>query len=475
MQRPRTLVLPLVACFFFSAQPAHSQSPALKLTGSPEAVAEFRLAWKAAEIGQQEPTLTHLKAAIARDPSFGLARVFYVLQNGVQYDRQEAELNRGVADAAKGSNSELLLAMALREWQLSHLSAPALFRAVNELMPEDAYLASLGVGLGDPAGLYERQKSVTVKFPNYAPAWNDFAYASWAKGHHEQALLAAEKQLHLLQDKPNSHDTYAELLQWSGKYSEALHHYGEAFALDSGFVEALTGMAEVETLQRHGAKAEGYIDQAIARTRLPNYKLAYMRERVVVDLLAGDGQHQVSGLEAVVNEAKAQNDSATAAVTLSQLSALNASNGDTTKAIELIAMARAIHPAPLAFALFFQAMAHAILEHWDAAEADLAAARTAPFASFALGRISAAEAFILTQRGRPKDAIALLAKADLTDLLVAGRLAEAYDASGNKAEALKLQRRIADDKALNLNDWAASNARVRAAYYLEDAAKAKKK
>ena len=82
---------------------------------------------------------------------------------------------------------------------------------------------------------------------------------------------------------------------------------------------------------------------------------------------------------------------------------------------------------------------------------------------------------MLTQRGHPKDAVALLAKADLTDLLVAGRLAEAYDANGNKAEALKIQTGIANNRALNLNDWAASNARARAAYYLEDVANAKKK
>ncbi|HZK79021.1 MAG TPA: hypothetical protein VFC35_08935, partial [Gemmatimonadaceae bacterium] len=418
------------------------------------------------------------KAALDRDPGFGLARVLYVFEGAVPASQQTAELNRGVADAARGTTKELLLAMAWRELAENRTAtAKTLFDAATEMMPEDAFLASTAatIGLsGGPQATYAAARQVAMKFPDYGPAYNTLAYSAWAAGDHAGALQAAEKQVQLTHNNPNAHDTYGELMQWSGKFPEALHHYGEAVELDSSFTEALIGMAEVEALQRHFEKARSYVNQAISRTSLPLQKVIYMRDLAGTYALVNDRKGGVAVLEKVGQEAKAQNDGRTAAIAMSQIAASYANMGDAKSAHAYLDMAHADHPELDAAVSFFAAMTHGLLKHWGPSTAAIAAAKAAPDAAPNAERIAAAEAFLATAQGKPADAIALLAKADLTDPLVAGRLAEAYAASGNAADAMRLQQQIANDYALNLLDWPAVSARARAHTYIDGMTKKKK-
>jgi Tfp pilus assembly protein PilF len=449
---------------------ASGQSPELTLTASPDAITHFREGWTAAEALQTESAAMHFKLALDRDPGFGLARAMWVASGGASAATQTAELNRAVTDASKGSPAELALAMAFRE-QVGNRPGPAaaLFQAASVMVPADPYLSitALTVRLGPtPAEQFAAVKQWVAKFPDYGPGYNSLAYSAWAAGDHAAALDAAMKQVQLIPKSPNAHDSYAEMLQWSGKLSEAATHYQGALELDSTFTEALIGLAEVEALQGHYDKARIYVEQAIARTHLPAQKLTYMRDVAGIYALARDNKSLARQLDLIAKEATAQGNSRVAAIAYSQLAANSAAQGNDKAAHAYIAMANAAMPAMPAFGYFFAAMAHGQLKHWGPAAAAITAAKSAREYAATKDRIAAAEAFLATSQGKPADGIALLSSADLTDLLVAGRLAEAYAAAGRTADAMKLQQQIANDYALNLIDFPAANARARARVYL---------
>lgn len=479
MSRPRTVVVLLAATILLLLpfRNGSAQSKDLTLTANSEAIVHFREGWSAAEILDAEGSLKHLKMAIDRDPSFGLARAMYVWQGGGPASEQTAELNRAVIDAAKGSTAELLLAMAFRETtEARRAAAASLLRAASELVPSDPYIAMSAMQAaagGDPNAQLERAKAMVARYPDYAPAYNSVAYASWNAGDHPGALEAAMKQVQLSPRNPNAHDSYAELMQWSGKLSDAATHYQEAVTIEPNFTEGYLGQAEVEALQGHYDKARSYVNQAIAHTAIPAQKLAYMRQLVGIYALARDQKGVIAGLAAAANEAKAQNNARATAIIYSQMATSYAAEGNDKSAHQYIAMANAAMSEMPAPGYYYAAMAHSLLKHWGPAGAAIAAAKSAPEAAGNADRIAAAEAVMLTSQGKAADALALLGSADLTDPLVAGRLAEAHAALGHTAEATKLQQAIMSDYALSLLDFPATNARARARTYL--AASSKKK
>ncbi len=468
MHRPLSAAALAAAAIFtiFQVPTAQAQSKELTLTASPDAIVHFREGWAATEVLNVASSLKHFKLALDRDPGFGLARAMYVSQQGAAPSvARTAELNRAVADAAKGSTGELLLAMALREAAENRQAAGStLLRAAATLMPTDEYIAIAAAQSagGDANARLASAKEIATRFPQYGPAYNSIAYGSWAAGDHEGAIAAALKQVQLTPKNPNAHDTYAEMVQWSGKLPDALMHYGEAVKLDSGFTESYIGMAEVEALQGHYDKARSYVNMALVHNAVPAQKLAYMRDLAGIDALTGNGKTAVPQLLAIASQAKADGNLRAAAVTYAQIAAVSATAGDAKAAHSYLDMARATFAEPSAPVNYYAAVAHGWLKHWEPANAAIAAAKAAPDFANLGGRLAGAEAFLATSQGKPADAIALLSGADLTDPVIERRLADAYAASGRAADAMKLQQQIGNDYALNLVDWPAANARYRA-------------
>jgi len=446
--------------------PAAGQSKDLVLTANPDAIVHFRAGWSATEMLNSEGAAKHLKLAVDKDPGFGLARAMYAAQLGGSPESQKAELDRAVADAAKGSTGELLLTMAVRERALNRpAAAAALWKAASALVPSDPFIAftALQAATGTtPAARLPGGKANSTRFPDHAPAYNTIAYGSWAANDHAGALAAAMKQVSLLAKDPNPHDTYAELLQWDGKLSDAAVHYQEAVTIEPSFTEGYIGLAEVAALQGQYDRARGYVNQAISHSTLPAQKLAYMRDIAGIYALQGDRKSNEGQLSAVVTEAKAQGNTRLAAIVYAQLAASAGARGDAKASHAYLDLANSTFSGKAAPIGFFAAMAHGQLKHWAPAAAAIEAAKAAPDAAAFAGRIAAAQAFLVTAQGKPADAIALLSSADLTDPVVEGRLAEAYAASGRPADASKLQQQIMSDYALTLVDWAAANARYRA-------------
>ena len=338
-------------------------------------------------------------------------------------------------------------------------------------MPADELLAwSAAGGFGAPLAT---TREFVTRHPNYALGYNTLAYQAWAGGDRAAALAAAKRQVEILPNAPNPHDTYAEILQWNGNFAEAAAHYQRAAALPPKFPEAYAGLAEVAALQGQYDQARTYLNQAIANAWTPQQKLGYMRQIVGTYALQGAPADAITkSLEAAIAEAKAEGDGSVAAVLYSQLATVQANAGNANAAHQTLAMAKAASANVPWNVHYFGAMAHGLMKHWSPAGQELAALKAQAAAkpgTVPPDRVPALEGYLLTQQGKPADALKILMAADTTSVLVMNRIAEAHAALGHPAEAAAWNNRVNTNYALNLFDFTNVNSRRRAR--LETAAK----
>ena len=446
---------------------ARSQTDAsFKLsTTNPAAAAEFRAGMTDAQNVSFESATAHFKAAIDADPNFGLARVLYASTAPLDPTQLNTELNRGVIDAARGTNNELILAAAYREATLGHTDAAnALFRAASQLIPADPFIAWQVAGaFGAPLPV---TREFVTKYPNYPIGYNTLAYQAWAAGDKSAALAAAKRQVELLPNAPNPHDTYAELLQWNGNFADAAAHYQAATTLSPRFPEAHAGLAEVAALQGQYDQARAHLNQAIANAWSPQQKLGYMRQIVGTYALQGAPADAITkALEAAIAQAKAQGDGISTAILYSQLATVQANAHNVTAAHHSLATAKAASANAPYQVHYFGGVAHGLMKHWAPAGQELAAlkaqAATEP-GTVPPDRVAALEGYLLTQQGKPADALAILMKGDTTSVLIMNRVAEAHAALGHPAVAAAWNNRVNTNYALNLQDFTNVNSRRRA-------------
>src|SRR6266566_8169578 len=114
MHARSTSLIAAVAVLFAVPLAARSQvDTSFKLsTTNPAAAAQFRAGVSDYQNVSFESAAAHFKAAIDADPNFGLARVLYASTAPLDPAQLNTELNRGVVDAARGTNNELVLAAA---------------------------------------------------------------------------------------------------------------------------------------------------------------------------------------------------------------------------------------------------------------------------------------------------------------------------------------------------------------------------
>jgi len=219
----------------------------------------------------------HFAKAVELDPALGIARVLRAgTALGMPAAERETELKRGLADAAKGSSNELLAATAFGAMFLgTGAEAFNLFRAAAVAMPGEptlAYRRALNSGAlpnRDLVDVVVAQRAVRNAFPEFAPVRNTLAYNLWNLGNQQLALAEVREYVRLLPNHPNSHDSYAELLQWDGRLAEAIPHYRRAVALDPGYTAGYDGIAEAQVLMGRGDLARASLAEAEAAAPLP--------------------------------------------------------------------------------------------------------------------------------------------------------------------------------------------------------------
>jgi predicted Zn-dependent protease len=363
--------------------------------------------------------------ALALDSTFGLARVFHAsFAPMLEQAQRDSAAARGVADAARGSTGELVLAAAMRELVANRpASAQPLFRALGELYPDNALYAMWSAtdwaGTRPPAATVEAFREVTRRFPSYGAPYNTLAYTLLATGDSAGALAAAARQVELAPTQPNAQDSYAELLQFAGQLDEAVQHYTEATRLAPSFTEGYVGVAEVRQLQRRGADARAALTDAVRHALSLPDSLRYMTYLAQSDVADGRDREAASQLAEVARLAEARGAKAQAAAAHRDLALLAALGRDVRGVAQHLAAARAAAPDTTAQAgrqAEVAALAYLVVGNADSLRATAA------------GRDSAhlVQAVVLLQGDRAEDALRELAQADTTAPITQELSAEAH-------------------------------------------------
>src|SRR5687768_13169514 len=254
---------------------------------------------------------SHAKKALAADPSLGMARAMYAWANPPELtaEQREQELNRAVVDAARATTAELLGATTIRAIALNRNDeANVLLDAMVALLPDDPVPPYLRAIRGtDQAKVVADLEAVTRRFPTFPPAFNLLAYQRWAAGDREGALRAVQEYVRLAPNHPNTHDSYAEILQFAGRLPEALQHYQQSVRLDSSFGGGALGVAEVHMLMGHPAVARAEYAKAAEVATTPAAKLAARAAGASMYLLEAKPKDAVRDLMAVAAAAEQQN------------------------------------------------------------------------------------------------------------------------------------------------------------------------
>ena len=319
-------------------------------------------------------------------------------------------------------------------------AAQPLFHALAAMHPDNAlyamWAANDWAGTRAPAATVEAFRDVTRRFPSFGAPYNTLAYTLLQTGDTTGALAAAAKQLELAPTQPNVHDTYAELLQFTGKLDDAATHYAHATQATPSFTEGYVGVAEVRQLQRRGADARAALQDALRNAQgLPD-SLRYMTYLAQSEAADGRDRQAATQLAAVAQLATARGAKAQAAAAHRDMALLAALGRDVRGVAQHLAAARATG-AP-------DSVAEARLQTAASALAYMVAGSPDSLRAAAAGRDSAhvAQAMVLLQDGKAEDALRRLAQADTTAPIVQALSAEAHAKLGHADVARAARQRL---------------------------------
>lgn len=413
-----------------------------------------------------------LKRAVDLDPAFGLARVIHgVNAPELTAAQRNEEIARGVADAAKASPTELLLAMAYREnFRQNTVGARAILLSAATIAPDEPliawqralWLASVPGGTATDA--IPALKTVIERFPDFAPAYNNLAYAQWQAGARADAMRTAKTYMEKAPSQPNSHDTYAELLQWDGNYAEAITHYTKAIEGDPTYLAGAHGLSEVYMLQGKGDMARTALTTAIANATTPAQRVTIHNRIANSYLLEGNIKATMTTLGTVI--AEAEKGELTGAVAGAHIALMNieAAFGDPKNIQAHIGHVNALPPPPpgatplnpaarfagngTVFALAGQPIqARVQLDSLN----QFATAAT-PSANLT-SQVRGTTGWVLYSEGKYAEALAEFRQSNVQNASIRTGIALTLFKLGNLAEARSIRDELVNDRNLNLANF----------------------
>lgn len=438
-------------------------------SNSTVAVTEFNSALMDIASVQPARARAHLRRALDADPTLGIARVYNAtLTEGLTTAQRDEEFTRGIADAAKASTAEFMIAAAARaRYKGDFVQARSLFESAAAMLPGDPHIAhqlalvTAQVPGANYADAIAPLTAITVRFPEYAPARNELAYRLWRTGSKGAAMESVRRYVALAPADPNPHDSYAELLQWSGRFSEAIVEYEKALAADATYFTAGLGVAEVRVLEGKGELARTAITNVIPRITFPATKVAYLRQIASTHVLEGNARMATTQLQTALTEATTQN----------LPSAMDGLHIDMAIVDALLGDGRAVegHLGAVGTTVtalnkeYFTGIAFALSNQNVKARAALegirrnAPAQTTPMS---LRYEATVNALILINEGKANEAITEIGRTDLVNPLTRAVLATAHAKAGNMGLARSLRDEILGDRMLNLANGDQLTARV---------------
>lgn len=438
-------------------------------SNSAVAISEFNAALMDLNSVQPQRARVHLRRSLDNDPSLGIARVYNAtVAEGLTMAQRDEEFTRGIADAAKASTAEFMIAAATRaRYKGDFVQARALFESAAAMLPGDPHIAyqlaqvTSQVPGANYADAIAPLTAITVRFPDYAPARNELAYRLWRTGSKGAAMESVKRYVALAPNEPNPHDSYAELLQWSGRFSEAIVEYNKALDLDATYPAPGLGIAEVRVLEGKGDLARAAITNVIPRITTPATKVAYLRQIASTYALEGNVRMAITQLQTAMTEATTANLPNAVDGLHIDMAVTDALLGD-GRAVEghLAAVGTSV---PALNKEYFTGFAFALSNQNVKARAALEGIRrNAPAqATPASVRFEATvNALIMINEGKANDAIAEIGRTDLVNPLTRAVLATAHAKAGNLGLARSLRDEILGDRMLNLANGDQLTARV---------------
>ena len=417
-------------------------------TRSAEARAAFYAGVAAVENLLYKQAEKHLQAALASDSALGIARAYYAaFAPAMPADMRAQHLQRAAADAMDATVGELLMVLALR--------APVgnerrtLLKAAVDAVPEDAHvLYQYAANLSDIAERVRLLESMNRRFPDFAPAYNLLAYAKARDfGDVPGGLVLVQRYLQLAPTNANAHDSFAELLQWSGRLPEAIQHYREAVALDPEFAGPHSGLAEVAMLQGNGRAARAHYQNALRLTLSQPQRITLRQASALSYIVDGNTRTALDEMKAAADEAEAQGQRRLAAQSYRNMAVIEAVLGTKTLVDAHLRKAESLSSADDVFQRGFAAAAYALAGDARAAK-PIAAAFTAQAAaskSPLLKRQAAAlNELVQYAAGGTETAEGVQNKSGNYGALSKWLLAAAHSKQGRAAEARTFAREIAN-------------------------------
>jgi tetratricopeptide (TPR) repeat protein len=232
--------------------------------------------------------LNDWRNAVKLDPKFALAYTWICVTttDPAEESRYRAQAKASMSNA---SAAEQLMVRWLIGTHENHYVAG--ISAMNDLLglyPRDKrlnFLFAYWLYKHDQYDLAEKlTRKALAEDSGYATAYNQMGYLYSRRGDYAKALAATEKYVKLLPNEPNPHDSYGEMLRFSGRFEEALAQYRMALKMDPTFYISQKELGETYALMGDGEKARLEYEKAIEQAPSNGLKAEYLQKSAMTYL-----------------------------------------------------------------------------------------------------------------------------------------------------------------------------------------------
>jgi tetratricopeptide (TPR) repeat protein len=200
--------------------------------------------------------------AIKADSAFAMAYDYWAA-TATSGEEGIKRINKAVELAATASEPERLTIMADKAISENKMDmARQYIGRLVELLPASKrahyiFATFLDSQREDTEAEKEYHKTIAID-PNFAAAYNNYAYFLSRLGRYPEALDALKKYAELKPLEPNPHDSMGEIYLWMGDYTNSIKEYENSLKLNPRFVASIAGLG-------HNYVFKGEFEQARAK------------------------------------------------------------------------------------------------------------------------------------------------------------------------------------------------------------------
>lgn len=234
-------------------------------TSSQEARELFLTGRNLQERLQGQESLKYFEKAVAKDPNFALAHLYFANSQPSAKGFFE-QLNKAVALMDKVSEGERLWILGVQAGADGYpMKQREYYQKLVAAYPEDErthnLLGNQYFGQQEFALAIEEFEKATAIAPKFSQPYNQLGYAYRSVENYEAAEKAFRKYIELIPNDPNPYDSYAELLLKMGRFDESVKQYQAALSHNPNFVASYIGIATDLCLQNKHAEARAQLQK----------------------------------------------------------------------------------------------------------------------------------------------------------------------------------------------------------------------